>query len=79
MLVSPSDWRGSTVTIVTTSTSAGPSGYRAVAEICGRETRLLIDRIRTIDTDYVKGWVDNLGRDSMTELDHALARYLQIS
>ncbi|MEV0706026.1 type II toxin-antitoxin system PemK/MazF family toxin [Nocardia aurea] len=78
VLVSPSDWLGSTVTIVPTSTSAGPSIYRPLVEISGRETRLLIDQIRTIDTDYVKSWVGNLTRDCLAELDDALGRYLEI-
>ncbi|RJO78034.1 type II toxin-antitoxin system PemK/MazF family toxin [Nocardia panacis] len=78
VLVSPSDWLGSTVTIIPTSTSAGGSVFRPLVEIDGREARLLVDQIRTIDTDYLKGQVDNLSRDAMADLDDALGRYLGI-
>lgn len=74
----PSDWFGSTVTIVPTSTSAGGSVFRPLIEVDGRETRLLVDQIRTIDTDYLKDQVDNLSRDTMAQLDDALCRYLGI-
>lgn len=78
VLVSPSEWFGSTVTVVPTSTSAGATVFRPLVEIDGRETRLLVDQIRTIDTDYLKEQVSNLTRDAMAELDDALARYLGI-
>ncbi|WP_332838652.1 type II toxin-antitoxin system PemK/MazF family toxin [Nocardia bovistercoris] len=78
VVVSPSDWLGSTVTIVPTSTSAGGSVFRPLVEINGRETRLLVDQIHTIDTDYLKDQVDNLTRDAMAELDDTLGRYLGI-
>ncbi|WP_019930549.1 type II toxin-antitoxin system PemK/MazF family toxin [Nocardia sp. BMG111209] len=78
VLVSPSDWLGSTVTIVPASTSADGSVFRPLVEIDGRETRLLVDQIRTIDTDYLKDQVGNLSRDAMAELDDALGRYLGI-
>lgn len=79
VIVSPSDWFGSVVTIVPTSTSAASTIYRPAAEIDGREALLLVDQIRTIDTDYLGQQVDNLTRDVLAQLDHALGRYLGIN
>ncbi|GAA1057779.1 putative toxin [Agromyces luteolus] len=77
LVMSPSDSPLSVVTIVPTSTSAGPSIHRPVLEIDGRETRLLVDQIRSIDIDYVVGDpVDYLTRDQLAEVDLALAHYL---
>ncbi len=45
--------------------------------LADRPTRMLIDRIRSIDVDYVVGEpVDYLTRDQIAEVDHALAHYL---
>jgi mRNA interferase MazF len=67
----------STVTIIPTSTNAQPSVFRPEAIIAGRETRLLIDQIRTIDTSYIVGeLVDYLSRDDMAHVEHSLSRYL---
>jgi mRNA interferase MazF len=66
----------STVTIIPTSTSAQPSVFRPEAVIAGRQTRLLIDQIRTIDTSYIVGeLVDYLQRDDMAHVEHSLSRY----
>ena len=67
----------STVTIVPTSTGAQPAVFRPEVVIAGRETRILVDQIRTIDTSYVTGeLVDYLSRDDMAQVEHSLLRYL---
>lgn len=79
LVVSPSDSPLSLVTVVPTSTSAQPSIHRPLLEVAGRETRFLVDQVRSIDTDYVVGEpVDYLTRDGMAEVEHALGRYLGI-
>ena len=66
----------STVTIIPTSTSAQQSVFRPEVVIAGRETRILIDQIRTIDASYVTGeLVDCLSRDDMAQVEHGLSRY----
>ena len=45
----------STVTVIPTSTSAQASVFRPDVFIAGRDTKVLIDQIRTIDTSYVTG------------------------
>lgn len=77
LVVSPSNSPLSVVTVIPTSTSAGPSVHRPELEIAGRSTRMLVDQIRSIDTDYVVGEpVDYLTRDQLTEVELALAHYL---
>jgi mRNA interferase MazF len=67
----------STVTILPTSTRAQASVFRPPAVIAGRETRILVDQVRTIDASYIAGeLVDYLSRDDMAEVEHALSRYL---
>lgn len=67
----------STVTVIPTSTSAQPSIFRPETVIAGRETRLLIDQVRTIDVSYVAGeLIDYLSRDDMALVEHSLSRYL---
>ena len=79
LVVSPSDSPLSVVTVVPTSTSAGPSIHRPELEIAGRLTRLLIDQIRSIDIGYVTGDpVDYLSCDELAEVDLALAHYLGV-
>jgi mRNA interferase MazF len=64
------------VTIVPTSTSAHPSVFRPEAVIAGRDTKVLLDQIRTIDVSYVTGeLVDYLSRDDMAQVEHGLSRY----
>jgi mRNA interferase MazF len=66
----------STVTIVPTSTSAQVSVFRPEVVVAGRETRILVDQIRTIDVSYVTGeLVDHLSRDDMAQVEHSLSRY----
>jgi len=67
------------VTVIPTSTSAGPSIHRPVLEIAGRATRLLVDQIRSIDIDYVvDDAVAYLTRDQLAEAELALAHYLGV-
>lgn len=79
LVVSPSDSPLSIVTVIPTSTSAGPSIHRPELEIDGRSTRLLVDQIRSIDTNYVvDDPVDFLNRDELAEVELALAHYLGV-
>ncbi|WP_304030172.1 type II toxin-antitoxin system PemK/MazF family toxin [Corynebacterium glyciniphilum] len=79
VVLSPSESALSVVTVAPTSTSAGHSNHRPAVEVAGRETRVLIDQIRSIDTDYVVGDpVDYLTRSQMTEIESALAHYLGV-
>jgi mRNA interferase MazF len=65
------------VTVLPTSTSAQPSVFRSEVVIAGRETKVLIDQVRTIDVSYVAGdLVDYLSRDDMAQVEHSLSRYL---
>lgn len=80
LVVSPSDSPLSVVTIVPTSTSAQLVVHQPELEIAGRPTRMLVDQIRSIDTDYLVGDpVDYLSRDQMAEVELALAHYLGIA
>jgi len=66
----------STVTIIPTSTNAQESVFRPDVVIAGRDTKILIDQIRTIDASYVVGeLVDYLSRDDMAQVEHGLSRY----
>ncbi len=79
LVVSPSSSPLSVVTVIPTSTSAGPSIHRPELEIVGRSTRILIDQIRSIDLRYVVGEpVDYLTRDQLVEIELALAHYLGV-
>ena len=79
LVVSPSDSPLSVVTVIPTSTSAGRAIHRPELEIAGRPTRMLVDQVRSIDTDYLVGDpVDYLTRDQLHEVELALAHYLGI-
>ena len=66
----------STVTIIPTSSSAQASVFRPDVVIAGRDTKILIDQVRTIDTSYVVGeLVDYLSPDDMEQVEHGLSRY----
>lgn len=80
LVVSPSQSPLSVVTVIPTSTSAQPAIHRPELEIAGRPTRMLIDQIRSIDTDYLVGDpVDFLSRDQLAQVELALAHYLGIA
>jgi mRNA interferase MazF len=65
-----------TVTILPTSTSAQAAIFRPDVVIAGRDTKILIDQIRTIDTRYVAGeLVDYLSHDDMAQVEHCLSRH----
>jgi mRNA interferase MazF len=75
VVLSRTDW--STVTIVPTSTSAQPSRFRPEIDIDSTATLLLVDQVRSVDVDYVKGDpVGYLTREELTALDAAVIRYL---
>jgi mRNA interferase MazF len=77
LVLSPSDSPLSVVTIIPTSTSAGPSIHRPEFEVAGRLTRLPIDQIRSIEADHAVGDpVDCLTRDQLALVELALAHYL---
>lgn len=77
LIVSPSDSALSVVTVIPTSTSAGPSVHRPELEIWGQATRMLVDQVRSIDVNHVAGDpVDFLNRDELAEVELALAQYL---
>lgn len=77
LVVSPSDSPLSVVTVIPASTSARPSIHRPELEIAGRQTRLLVDQIRSVDAHYVTGDpVDYLTRDQLMDVESALAHYL---
>ena len=79
LVVSPSDSPLSVVTVIPTSSSAGPSVHRPELEIGGRVTRMLVDQIRSIDVNYVVGDpVDFLNRHELAEVELALAHYLGV-
>ena len=79
LVVSPSDSQLSIVTVIPTSSSAGPSVHRPALEIGGRATRMLVDQIRSIDVNHVVGDpVDFLNRDELAEVELALAQYLGV-
>jgi mRNA interferase MazF len=53
------------------------SVFRPEVVIAGRDTKILIDQIRTIDVSYVAGQlVDYLSPDDMAQVEHSLSRYL---
>jgi mRNA interferase MazF len=66
----------STVTIIPASTSAQASVFRPEVVIAGRDTKILVDQIRTIDVSYITGeLVDYLPRDDMAQVEHGMSRY----
>ncbi|MGH3549012.1 MAG: type II toxin-antitoxin system PemK/MazF family toxin [Pseudonocardiaceae bacterium] len=77
VVLSPSSMPWSVVTIVPTSTTAQPAVFRPSMEINGRETRVLVDQIRSVDTDHLIGDpVHYLEHDELAEVERAVARYL---
>ncbi|WP_415853723.1 type II toxin-antitoxin system PemK/MazF family toxin [Sinomonas sp. G460-2] len=77
LVISPSESPLSVVTVIPTSTSAGPSIHRPEVEIAGRLTRILVDQVRSIDVDYLVGDpVGYLTRNEFAAVELALAQYL---
>lgn len=66
------------MTVIPTST-AQHAIHRPEVEIAGRPKRLLVDQIRSIDTDYLVGDpVDYLSRNELAMVELALAHHLGI-
>jgi len=77
IVMSPSAMPWSVATVVPTSTTARAAVFRPRLTILGRNTTVLVDQIRSIDTDYVDGPpVAYLTRDQLGEVEDALSRYL---
>lgn len=77
VVLSPTDMPWLVATVVPTSTSAQAAVFRPEVEIAGTPTKVLVDQIRTLDTDDVHGDpVDYLTRDQLAEIEHALGHYL---
>ena len=76
LVISIEDDAWSTVAVLPASTSAQASVFRPEVVIAGRETKILIDQVRTIDVSYVAGDpVDYLTRDDMAQVEQSLSRY----
>lgn len=77
LVLSPSSMPWNVATIVPTSTTAQAAVFRPTLEINGQVTRLLVDQIRSIDISYIHGDpVHYLDHDELSEVQHAVARYL---
>lgn len=77
LVLSPSEMSWSVATIVPTSTSAGAANFRPELQIAGRQTRVLVDQIRTVDTDDLVGEpVDYLHHDELAIVEQAVIHYL---
>ncbi|MDQ1018836.1 type II toxin-antitoxin system PemK/MazF family toxin [Streptomyces afghaniensis] len=73
----PDGW--TTAVIVPTSTRAQEAVFRPKLLIAGRETVVLADQIRTIDTTWVEGDpVDHLTGRDMAEVEFAVGRLLRL-
>ena len=73
----PDNW--SMVTIVPTSTRAQEAIFRPLLTIGGRDTRVLTDQMRSIDTQFVIGDpVDHLTGQDMAQVEYALGMLLRL-
>ena len=69
----------STVIVIPDLGQAQPAVFRPEVVVAGRDTKVLIDQIRTVGTAYVIGeLVDYLSRDDMAQVEHGLSRYLRL-
>lgn len=66
----------STVLIAPTSRSATPATFRPTIELAGTPTRVLIDQLRVIDVETLKGSVGQLSHSEMVAVDDALTLVL---
>jgi mRNA interferase MazF len=67
----------SVATIIPRSTSAQPSVFRPELEIAGTPTRLLVDRMRTVDVRSIHGDpVHFLDYRDLAVVEHAVSQYL---
>ena len=79
LVVSPSDSPLSVVTVIPTSTSAGPSVHRPELGIGGQVARMLVDQVRSIDVNHIAGDpIAFLNRDELAQVELALAQYLGV-
>jgi len=76
VVLSPSESPLTVVTVVPTSTSVRPTVFRPAVTICGRDTHLLVDQMRAVDTRYVHDIADVLSFADLETLEIAVARYL---
>ncbi|MGF6880524.1 mRNA interferase MazF [Nocardia sp. GAS34] len=75
-MLSVTDW--TVVTVVPTSTSAQASPFRPEIELNERRTRLLVDQMRSIDTQYLYDMVGFLTGEDLTALETAVRRYVRL-
>lgn len=77
LVLSPTSMPWNVVTIVPTSTSAASAAFRPELPVAGELTRLLVDQIRSVDTQYLHGEpVDFFGYDEMAVVENAVRHYL---
>jgi mRNA interferase MazF len=77
IVLSATDWN--MVTVVPTSTSAQPSLFRPEISLLDEpRTTLLVDQIRSIDTQYLRDMVGFLAGDDLETLEMAVRRYLRL-
>jgi mRNA interferase MazF len=76
VVLSVTDWN--MVTVVPTSTSAQASPFRPEIELNERRTRLLVDQIRSVDTQYLHDMVGFLTGGDLQALEAAVRRYLRL-
>ncbi len=69
----------STVLIAPTSRSAAAATFRPTIDVAGAQTRVLIDQLRVVDTQAVKGGLGRLSHGEMAAVDDALALVLGLS
>ncbi|RPE38997.1 mRNA interferase MazF [Streptomyces sp. Ag109_O5-1] len=71
----------STATVIPTSTRAQEAIFRPLLVIDGRETRALVDQIRTIDLQYFldEDPVDILTAVNLAQVEYALANLMGLS
>lgn len=77
LVLSPPSMPWSVATVIPTSTTAQPAVFRPELLVAGKATRLLVDRMRSIDVSFIHGDpVDYLTRDDLAQVEHAVSRYL---
>lgn len=73
VIVQSNDLWLSTVLVAPTSTSARPANYRPEVAVRGRQTLVLVDQMRAIDTEKgLDTQLGMLGLDDMRQVDQAL-------
>jgi mRNA interferase MazF len=69
----------STVLIAPTSRSAAAATFRPTIDVAGTQTRVLIDQLRVVDAQAVKGGLGHLTHGEMAAVDDALALVVGLS